>query len=181
MGVYISILRGINVSGQKLIKMTDLVKHCEALGLKNVKTYIQSGNVIFQSPDSAPEKISLKIAKKIKKEYGFDVPVMVKSAKDLKQILNNNPFIERGENTNQLYVTFLSDVPRRELVNNIDPKRFLPEEFTWDKNVIYFFSPNGYGNAKMNNNFFENKLKVEATTRNWKTVTKLYEFAEQAV
>jgi len=179
-GVYISILRGINVSGQKLIKMVDLVKHFESLGMKQVRTYIQSGNIIFQSSDSAPGKIALKIEKKIKKEYGFDVPVIVKSAKDIEKTLNNNPFLKRGESSNQLYVTFLSDVPKRELVNSINAKQYLPEEFTWNKDRIYFFSPHGYGNAKMNNNFFENKLKLKATTRNWKTVIKLFELAAQA-
>ena len=178
MHTYISILRGINVSGQKKIKMADLQKLFESLGFENVATYIQSGNVVFNSKESA-ENIVQRVEEKILDQYGWEVPVIVRDKDELKKILESNPFIKEGNDDDKLYVTFLGQKPTTESLKKLDEVDYSPEEFVLVGIDIYFYAPNGYGHAKMNNNFFENKLKITATTRNWKTVNKLVEIADE--
>ena len=173
---YIAILRGINVSGQKLIKMAELIKHLEELSFKNISTYIQSGNVLFHSNISNQKELALKIGNKIKEKYGFDVPVIVKNAEEFKRISNNNPFLnQRSEDIDKLYVTFLAEETTHELAGKFKEIDYKPDEFILDGKVLYGFVGNGYGNTKFSNTFIENKLKTTATTRNWKTVLKLTE------
>lgn len=174
MKTYIAILRGINVSGHKMIKMEALRKMFEELNFKSVKTYIQSGNVVFQSKEINSDKIEKKIAKKIKEEFSIEVPVMVKELDELKTVLKNNPFVnKRKENITKLHITFLNREPEKAAIDKIKEGQYIPDEFILAGKTVYLFCPNGYGNTKLNNNFFENKLKVVATTRNWKTVNEL--------
>lgn len=180
MSTYISILRGINVSGQKMIKMEALRKMLADLGFKNVQTYIQSGNIIFQEKKTKLETLEKKIAKGIKDEFGFDVPVLVLEVEEVKEVLKNNPFVnKRKEDVTKLHVTFLSQEPEKTHHEKIKDGTYASDEFILDGKTIYVFCPNGYGNTKLSNNFFENKLKVTATTRNWKTVNELVTLAEK--
>lgn len=172
---YIAILRGINVSGQKLIKMTELVNHLQELNFKNISTYIQSGNISFESSSTDQNTIADSITKKIKEKYDFDVPVIVLNSDELRNVTKNNPFIVRGEDISKLYVTFLSEVPDTSLIAKFKVINYLPDEFIHYEKVLYGFVPNGYGNTKFSNTFIENKLQTKATTRNWKTVLKLTE------
>lgn len=175
---YIAILRGINVSGQKKIKMEDLRQSLAELNFHDIQTYIQSGNVIFQQQKSNPLDLARQIAHQISAKYGFEVPVIVKTIADLEHILHNNPFLkDRREDESRLHVTFLSEKPGEELLNNIKELDYKPDEFMISDQAIYLFCLNGYGRTKLTNNFFENKLNVTATTRNWKTVNKLAEIA----
>lgn len=179
METYIAILRGINVSGQKMIKMEALRKHLEALDFKNITTYIQSGNIIFQCEKSDPNDLTKKIENKILNEYGFEVPTIIRSAEYFKRISKKNPFLKtQNENVDRLYVTFLAEIPDITLKNDVSKITFPGEEFEISNDVIYLFCSVGYGNAKLNNNFFEKKLKVSATTRNWNTVLKLVELSK---
>ncbi|XOV93376.1 MAG: DUF1697 domain-containing protein [Bacteroidota bacterium] len=175
---YIAMLRGINVSGQKLIKMADLRTSMADLGLQNVSTYVQSGNVLFETEEKDQVKIAKDIESKIKKDFTFDVPCIVRTSLHFKEVIDNNEFVQRGEDEKRCYVTFLETKPDQGLVKTIDQDQYKPEEFKVKEDIIYFYSPNGYGNAKMNNNFFEQKLKVKATTRNWNSVNKLYELSK---
>ena len=178
--VYIALLRGINVSGQKKIRMADLIQHFGELQFENIKTYIQSGNILFRYQTTDIKKLAEKIENQIKEKYGFYAPSIVITPSDLKYTLENNLFInDRNENPDRCYVTFLSELPEAEYVVKLNNYSYSPEEFILDKKIIFFYSPNSYGKAKMNNNFFEQKLKVKATTRNWKTVNKLYELVEE--
>ena len=178
MKTYIALLRGINVSGRKKIKMADLRAHLQELHFQNIRTYVQSGNVIFESMESSPVGVAAMVEKKIQEKYGFDVVALVKMRQELVQVLENNPFLkDRQEDTSRLYVTFLAEHPSRECLKKLEEINYSPEEFILDGKDIYFFSPLGYGKAKMNNNFFEQKLKVAATTRNWNTINKLVDLA----
>jgi uncharacterized protein (DUF1697 family) len=178
MNNYIALLRGINVSGQKPIKMADLKSLFEDLNYKNVATYIQSGNVLFESKNSNTDLLSNEIAYKIKQQYGWEVPVIVISSDYLKLVSENNPFInERNESLDRLYLTFLKDEPNAELAEKFKAFDYKPDEFLLMGKVLYGFVPVSYGNTKFSNNFIENKLKTTATTRNWKTVLKLLEIA----
>ncbi len=180
METYIAILRGINVSGHKMIKMEALRNMLEDLKFKNIKTYIQSGNIVFQDKKTDSHSLERKISKKISETFNFEVPVMVKEENELMEVLNNNPFLtKRKEDITKLHVTFLSEIPEKEAVEKIKEGLYASDEFIIKEKTVYLFCPNGYGNTKLNNTFFENKLKVTATTRNWKTVTELVNMATQ--
>jgi uncharacterized protein (DUF1697 family) len=180
MQTYIAILRGINVSGQKMIKMDSLKAQMEELGFKNVETYIQSGNIIFEYQKVDKSDLVKQIEHKIFEKYGFKVPVIIRTPQEFEHILSHNSFIiSRNEDINKLHVTFLSELPAQELLNNFPKPENIADELVISGDHVYVFCPNGYGNTKLNNNFFENKLKVIATTRNWKTVIKLGEMAKR--
>ncbi len=178
MNTYIALLRGINVSGQKKIKMAELREHLAELPLHNIQTYIQSGNILFDREETEVGIIEEEIRAKIEEKYGFDVPTMVKTKEDLEHVIAQHPFIhQRHEDPKLVHVTFLAGSPEAEHLANLTSVDYPSEEYQVDRTFFYLFAPNGYGRAKLNNNFIERKLKVRATTRNWKTVTKLLEMA----
>lgn len=181
MQTFISILRGINVSGQKKILMADLKVLYEDLKFKDVKTYIQSGNVIFKcSQKLSDEKLSNKIEEAIFKKYDFHVPVIIRSENEMKQIISANPFLkEKNIDEKKLHITFLSAIPSEENAMSIQSMDFSPDRFIMRNKEIYLSIPASYGETKISNAFFEKKLKVKATTRNWNTVNKLSAMAAQ--
>lgn len=176
---YISILRGINVGGKRKILMADLKELYKSLGFENVITYIQSGNVIFTSK---MKDHNIAFAKKIKdaifEKYGFDVPVIIRSVEELKNILQINPFLKKeGVQVENLCLTFLSEVPTDANLAIINTYDYSPDLFQIIGNNTFIFIQGKYHQSKLTNNFFEKKLKVSATTRNWKTVNKLLELS----
>lgn len=180
MTTYIALLRGVNVSGRKKIKMADLISHLAELNLQSVKTYIQSGNILFKSEESNQSILEQQIKDKIEEKYGFDVPVMVKLATDFQRVIENNPFAKDEANDIKcMHITFLGDLPTQEKTEHLACYNYPSEEYVLENKDIYLYAPNGYGRAKMTNNFFEKKLKVHATTRNWKTVNKLFVMANE--
>jgi uncharacterized protein (DUF1697 family) len=180
MATYISILRGINVSGKNIIKMDALRKLFIDADFSNVQTYIQSGNIIFETKKIATAGLEKIISGEIKKQFGLNIPVLVTGLEELKEAIKNNPFTNAQlKDINFLHVTFLSGIAGKENIAKISITNFLPDEFVVIDKAIYLYCPNGYGNTKLNNNFFENKLKLTATTRNWKTVNELARMAEK--
>ncbi len=178
MKTYISILRGINVGGQRIIKMDALKALYQELGFKNIDTYIQSGNVIFQHTNSNEVELRNLIQNKIKTAFDFDVPVIVLSAVKLNSIISNNPFAHNSDkNTAYLHITFLAEQPEDFDTVSILSKKSDSEEIHLTQDAIYLYCPNGYGKTKLTNNFIESKLKVQATTRNWKTTLKLQDMS----
>ena len=153
----------------------------EELGFRDITTYIQSGNVVFRASQlEPPRKLGSMIRKKITLTFGFDVPVIVRTLDDWNSILNTNPFHDDPEiDRDKLYVTLLEDEPDPARVTKLKPADYLPEKFIWAGMTIYLYCPNGYGRTKLNNNFFEQKLKVAATTRNWKTMIALRDIASK--
>lgn len=170
-------LRGINVSGQKKINMGDLKKFYESLDFKNVTTYIQSGNVVFECSDKNITAIKSAIEKKIKQLFDFDVAVFIRTKDELRKLIDNFPFSQKD--IDKSYVTFLSDIPDPSHKEELDKGKAPAEEFFISGREIYLFFPDGYGRCRLSNNFIEKKMKLSATTRNWKTVTKLFELAEK--
>ncbi len=177
MGNYIALLRGINVSGQKKIKMEDLRSLLSSNEFENIRTYIQSGNIVFTSATDKALPLEHKIAELIKEAYGFDVPVLVLAIKELEIIMKNNPF--KAEQQKQTYFTLLSAKPSKEAITVVESLSYEGETVAVTANCVYFFSEKGYGKAKMNTNFLERKLKVTATTRNYKTMEKLILLASE--
>lgn len=169
-------LRGVNIGSHNRIKMADLKDLYECLGFKNVKTYIQSGNIVFCHDDDSISKLTLRIRNEIKRVYGFNVQVIIRTIDELSEIIMGNPF--KDQDNNKIYITFFSDYPNLTLIKDIDGIKGELEEYFASGRELYLFLPNGYARTKLSNNFFENKLKVDATTRNWRTVNKLFLIAK---
>ncbi len=180
MATYISILRGINVSGQKKILMTDLKALYEGLGFKNVTTYIQSGNVICNTGKPlAGKQLAQKIEEAIFKKYGFEVPVIIRTVDEMKNVLAANPLLkEKNIDVEKLHVTFLEEAPSADRIKLTKDLDYSADKFIILGKEVYLYCPNGYGTSKLSNTFFESKLQVKATTRNWKTVNQLVALAK---
>ena len=176
---YISILRGINVSGQKKINMADLKFLLESLGFENVVTYIQSGNVIFDSSIKNKDELKTIIEKAISTKYKFNVPVIIRTKTDFKNIIKKLPFISINveKDGTVVLVTFLATKPLKANITAIQDYVKIPEKLVITDTHAYLHCPNGYGKSKLSNNFLEKKLDVEATTRNWKSIHKLAELS----
>lgn len=172
---YISLIRGINVGG-KTLRMDKLKTIYESLGFSDIETYIQSGNVLFSTQDTDTVRLQSVIEGAIKAESGLDVSVLVLTPAELIGILGNNPFIRAGiTDTKKMHVTLLSGEPGEVNKNKIDPAGYGPDKFIISGKSVYLYCPEGYGRTKLTNNFWESKLKLRATTRNWNTMNKLYE------
>ena len=180
MSKYISLLRGINVSGQKKIKMTELKELYETLNFTNVTTYIQSGNIVFCSNEKDVKKIQKLIEQKIEEIYKFFVPTLVLTENELNKIISKLPFEISEIDTSKFCFVFLDSSPKKSLVDSIIHLNTDAEKFIVRGDVIYFYCMIGFGKTKLTNNFFEKKLKVTATTRNWKTTNKLNEMSKEA-
>lgn len=180
MQTYISILRGINVSGHRQIKMEALKALYAACGYTSIVTYIQSGNVIFKAAEKVSgEEAAAAIEQAINHSFGFEVPVIVRTLEEMEQVIASNPFIAQKDiDTEKLHVTFLKQAPAPQNIHKLAGIDYAPDVFTFTETGIYLYCPGGYGNTKLSNTFFENKLKVTATTRNWKTVNKLVGLAK---
>lgn len=177
---YVAMLRGINVSGQKPILMEHLRASFETLGFHEIKTYIQSGNIIFQSAKGTPTRLSKQITELILRDFGFSVPVLIKTSKEMKKIVENNPFLnDKSVDLSRLYVTFLSELPKKTVLKNLAALASKRDQFHIIDQEIYLYCPDGYGNTKLSNNAFEKILSVGATTRNWNTVNKLCDMASE--
>ncbi len=169
MTTYIALLRGVNVGGRKL-PMADLRATLATLGHTDVRTYIQSGNVVF-SAKAVKDRGRSAIEQAITRDSGLEVTVLVRTPAELSSVLERNPF---GADA---YVTFLDSTPTAKQIAAIDPGQYAPDEFVVDGREVFVRCPNGYGRTKLNNTFFERKLATRATTRNYKTVKLLEEWA----
>lgn len=180
MSAYISMLRGINISGQKKVRMAELQRLYATLGLANVQTYVQSGNVIFDSPEPDTTRLKELIEAQIEAAFGYQVSVFIRDAEDFRRIIDGNPFLnQRNEDPDKLHVTFLYRSPSPAAWDALKIPESETDEFARGEEEIYLFCPNGYGRTKLSNSFFERKLGVPATTRNWRTVNALYEMVNK--
>ena len=172
--LYIALLRGINVGGKHIVRMGDLRTLVEKLGGKEVTTYIQSGNVVFRHREADPKKLEATLSKEILKRFGFEVPVMVLDKETLLRIIENNPFSSNPSfPAEHLHVTILdgpSGVDNGEaLLSGTAPG----EPFHLADRAVYLYCPAGYSNSRLTNPVIEKKLKVNATTRNWRTLNEI--------
>jgi uncharacterized protein (DUF1697 family) len=176
--IYIALLRGINLGGHKTVKMDQLRKGFEELGFEDVKTYIQSGNVVFRAPMQISENLAKRIEEKVIHQFGFSVPVVVKTAEEIGEVITSNPLVKlKGIDPAKLHVTFLSSAPEKSALKILNAMATAPDRFRCSGEAVYLYCPNGYHGTKLTNNVLEKMLKVGATTRNWKTVKQLYEMS----
>jgi uncharacterized protein (DUF1697 family) len=180
MPTYIALLRGINVGGKKPIKMADLVTAFAALGYENIKAYVQSGNVVFDSEEKDPSKVVSEIETKLLRSFGTEIHVLLRTALEFAKMPGKNPFLDKpAGGLETLYVTFLSTSLEKVIAQSADLPKGKGEEFRIIGGEVFLYLPNGYGRTKLNNNLFENKLGCVATTRNWKTVMALVDLASR--
>jgi len=175
---YISILRAINVGGRNIVPMADLKALYEVLGLQKVVSYIQSGNVVFESTGDTAT-LAARIASAFDKKFGFPAPVMVRTLAEWQEVVANSPFAaDPGIDPKYLHVTFLGDAPGSAALGDFQQFDLGRDKVRIIGRAAYLcYSPVDYGNSKLTNNLIEAKLKVPATTRNWRTVNKLLELA----
>lgn len=182
MTVYIALLRGINVGGKNVIKMAELKKVFEAIGLCEVQTYIQSGNVLFKS-NQGEKFLQGKIEHEIEAVFGFTVPVVLRTLAELEQLVSNCPFSEEevaeAEASSQAesqYVTLLTHVPLQEKIALLDAYRGENDQYRIIGRDVFLLFNHSIRNSKLANNLF--KLGVSGTVRNWKTINKLSTLAK---
>ncbi len=173
MARYIIFLRGINVSGQRKIKMADLRASLEKSEFKNVLTYIQSGNIIVEADKTVKQALASKISTIILHDFGFEVPTLVFLVEEIEAILMDVPF-QNIEKKN-LYFTLLFKKPNQESVDAFNKTQFENEDFYIREQCVYLNCKKGAGKAKLNNNLIEKRLGVIATTRNLNTLKKMLE------
>jgi len=180
MGTYISLLRGINVGGHRKLPMAELRELAEALGWGDVRSYIQSGNLVFTHRAAKTEKLSRELTKAIEERFGFDVPVVTRTRGEWEKAIEANPFIERGDcDPGQLSIVFLSSNPQRDGLTKLEARDLRNDEFQLIGREIFLHCPDGAANARISITDFERALGASATARNLRTVGKLREMAAE--
>ncbi len=177
MTTYVAMLRGINVSGRNKLAMEDLRAIVTAVGGTEVRTYIQSGNATFASPRSSSAVVKA-LESRLHDALGSRVPVLVRTREELELIIERNPFVPRGDDPEILHVTFMSGEPDPGAAESAGRQRADDDELQVIGREVYLRCPNGYGRTKLTNTFLERRFGSEATTRNWRTVTRLVELAQ---
>ena len=181
MAKYIGFLRGINVGGHKLIKMDDLREIFLSMGLSNVWTYIQSGNVVFTCEDSLTVSGAVKkIEKSVLEKFGYNVSVMIRTVADLKNIILLNPFVqEENFDPSKMVAILLYERSTETQIQKMKGIDYPPDKFQIIDREVFVYCPNGFGRSKLYTNFSEKKMGVVGTARNWKTITTLLGIAEK--
>jgi len=177
MPTHISLLRGINVGGNKQIRMAELKALYESLDFSAVTTYVQSGNVVFDADSADSAELIARIEAAIAQRFGFDVTVLLRSADDLRRILDGNPF--PGVEATRLHVLFLAALPAPAAIATLNVPVAAGEEWLLAGQELYLHYPNGSGRSKMTGAFFERALSVAASARNWNSVNALYDLARR--
>jgi uncharacterized protein (DUF1697 family) len=163
------------MAGHNLMKMTELSELFIKLGFHDVKTYIQSGNVIFRNPDNKPVSvISLNIEKAIQERFSLDVSVMTRTSGDLTKLFSANPFLDEQDfDPAKNAVIFLNEKPTDDQIRKVADIDFPPDKFRISEREIFIYCLNGFGKTKLYTGFFEKKMGVVGTARNWKTITTI--------
>jgi uncharacterized protein (DUF1697 family) len=181
MQTYISLLRGVNMTGHNSMKMKDLVSLFSDLEFKSPETYIQSGNVIFDAPDElSEEEISIIITKGIRSKFDYEIPAIIRTTSELNFILKANPFLYNEKfDISRVAVVFLTNEVTSAQTDKIKNYDYPPDKFHIASREIYIFCPDGFGKSKLYTNFFEGKMGVTGTARNLKTISSLIEISDR--
>ena len=174
--VQLALLRGINVGGRNTLPMRDLAGMFEEAGCGNVRTFIQSGNVIFTSTAGVSKRLAGVVSSRIEERFGYQVRVILRTAQQLRDVISNNPFAHAED---ILHVMFLADRPGPANIAALDPHRSSPDRFIVSGQEIYLHLPNGMARSKLTNAWFDSALRTVSTVRNWRTVTKLLALMEE--
>jgi uncharacterized protein (DUF1697 family) len=178
LNTFIALLRGINVGGNNKLPMADFLTLLEQLKLRNIKTYIQTGNAVFQTTAKATQELPEKLKGAIKDRHGFAPDVVVLSLAELETAIAANPYPKANENPKSLHLTFLNSKPKKPDLEFLHELKTASEDFTLENKVFYFYAPDGIGRSKAASQI-EKSLGVSGTARNWRTVQKILEIAKQ--
>ena len=179
MPIYVAMLRGINVGGNKIIKMDKLRSSLEALGLEQVKTYIQSGNAVFRTGKISPVALAKKIEGRIVEDFGFSASVISRTADEIEDTIANNPFLtQAGIDPEKLHVAFLAEAPAPSALKKLADLTLKPDESRCRGKELYFYFPNGVSGSSLWKHPLDRVLSVEATMRNWRTVNTLHQMCQ---
>lgn len=180
MPVIIAMLRGVNVGGHNKIKMEDLRGLCKSLRLRDACTYVQSGNLIFKTDERDLDLLAKRLQHAIERKFGFRPDIVLRTSAEMREVIARNPFAKRrGVEPNRLLVTFLIREPAAEAREKASRLETAPEELRMDRREIYIYYPNGMARPKVSWATIERILKTSGTGRNWNSVTKMLEMAEQ--
>jgi uncharacterized protein (DUF1697 family) len=174
-GVHVAFLRGINVGGKHIVPMKDLAAMFAAAGCDDARTYIQSGNVVYRASAAVAQRVAAEVMDAIAARWGFEAPVVTRSAAEIAAIVRGNPFHTRGVDPKTLHVGFLLDRPSKARVAALDPDRSPPDAFVVRGSEVYLHLPNGTARSKLTSQYFDSTLATIITVRNWNTVRKLLE------
>jgi uncharacterized protein (DUF1697 family) len=178
---YVALLRAINLGARNKIPMGDLKALFADLGHEDVATYVQSGNVVFRTRTGTESRVVAEIEQRITKEFGHDVAVLLRTPAELAKIAKGNPFLKGETDHKKLHVMFLDRRPAAKSVAGLDPDRSPPDAFEVSgRNIYLHFPTRGSGRSKLTIGYFEGRLDVRGTARNWRTVTTLADLASQA-
>jgi uncharacterized protein (DUF1697 family) len=177
MPTYIALLRGINLGPRNKIAMADLRALLEELGHGSVRTHILSGNAIFTTSRRNTPRLQLEIERAIKRRFGFDIAVLVRTAAELAKVVEANPFPAAKRDPSRCFAIFLSEDPPKTKLDALDPEAYKPDEIRLGDRVIYAWLPNGVQGSKVLGLLTDKRLGVTTTNRNWNTTTKLLEMA----
>lgn len=175
--LFVALLRGINVGGKNKMPMKDLAGIFESAGCTDVRTYIQSGNVVFGASAAVARKVSATATEVIRERVGPDIPVIIRTGAELRGVVRSNPFVKAGLDPGSLHVAFLATKPSVKRVRGLDPNRSPGDSFQLRGRDLYLHLPNGVARSKLNNAWIDNQLATTSTIRNWRTVLKLVEMA----
>lgn len=178
MAVHVALLRGINLAGKNRLPMNGLSALFTDAGCTDVRTYVQSGNVVFQADPDLARRIPSLIEKAIKDQFGISVPVVTRTAAELRKVPKANPYLAPGVDTSTLHVAFLAAAPTAAQIKALDPNRSPQDEFTVRGREVYLRLPNGVGRTKLSNAYLDPRLGTVSTLRNWRTVLKLVAMTE---
>jgi uncharacterized protein (DUF1697 family) len=170
-------LRGINVGGKNKLPMATLAAMFAAEGATSVTTFIQSGNVVFDAPAKLLATIAARMTAQIEKKLALRVPLVLRSAAELREAVARNPFVAAGVDENELHLMFLADKPAAKLIAALDANRSPGDTFALVGRDLYLRLPNGVARTKLTNAYFDKALGTVSTMRNWRTVLKLCELA----
>jgi uncharacterized protein (DUF1697 family) len=173
----VALLRGVNVGGRNKVPMAELRKLAEELGYGEVKTHLNSGNVVFDPAGEKPSRAGARIEAAIEERIGLSIAALVRTASELEAIVDANPLAEVVEVGSRSLVTFLSEPAKQDTFDDVEPEAFEPDRFAVIGREIYVWAPNGVSETKLTWSFWEKRLGVTATARNWNTVTRLLELA----
>jgi uncharacterized protein (DUF1697 family) len=175
--VHVALLRGVNVGGKNKLPMKELAAIFTDAGASDVQTYIQSGNVVLRAGAALARRLPAAVAAAISKRFGFEVPVVMRTAGELREVTRQNPFSRAGAEVRSLHVAFLASRPDPARAGSLDADRSPPDRFELQGREIYLHCPNGIARTKLTNAYFDSRLATTSTVRNWKTVLKLVELS----
>lgn len=175
---HVALLRGVNVGGKNRLPMADLAAMFTKIGCGGVATYIQSGNVVFHADTALSARVPKAISKAITERFGFEAPVVIRTAEEIAMASRENPFLAAGVDPEKLHIGFLADLPAEASVASLDPNRCPPDEFVVRGKDIFFHFPNGVARTKLTNAYFDSRLSTITTVRNWKTLLALVEMTK---